>query len=84
LFSSARLFPFDAMFKWLNYDGEKDCFAHREFSFQKNEQYMRFNSYNDRNSLANAIIKLAPQKIDIGAIYPVPVSFVCCCCEEQR
>src|SRR5690606_4709359 len=39
------------------------------------DAYYRFNSYVDRDSFANAVIKLVPQKIDIGAVYPMPVGF---------
>ena len=41
------------------------------------EIYVRYKSYGDVNSFASAIRDESPVKIDIGAIYPCPVSAVC-------
>lgn len=54
-------------------------FLNRELSYTimagSDEIYVRYKSYPDVNSFATAIRDESPVKIDIGAIYPCPVSF---------
>ncbi|KAI8971782.1 hypothetical protein BDF20DRAFT_824673 [Mycotypha africana] len=67
------LFPYDAYFRWLNYGTTpSQNFTHREFSFTlNNDRYLRFNSYDNQESLRKDIERFQPVKIDIGAIYAV-------------
>jgi DNA primase catalytic subunit len=53
---------------------DKDYFLRREFSFTiKDDVYIRYKSYPDANSLLKDLEKNNPHKIDIGAVYTVPV-----------
>ncbi|ELT90971.1 hypothetical protein CAPTEDRAFT_172979 [Capitella teleta] len=66
-----RFFPYGAYFKWLNYGGvPKNYFSHREFSFTlKDDVYLRYQSFSDKQELEKEIQKRCPYKIDIGAVF---------------
>lgn len=64
-----RLFPFSLYYKWLTYDDEK-LFTHKEFSFTlKDDVYIRYQSFKDRDEFKKEVIQKTPYKIDIGAVY---------------
>ncbi|KAJ2079201.1 p48 polypeptide of DNA primase [Coemansia sp. RSA 988] len=67
-----RLFPFTDYFQWLNYstDAATREFTHREFSFTINDGvYLRYQSFKDGPELQREVVRLAPSKIDIGAVF---------------
>ncbi|XP_059499359.1 DNA primase small subunit [Stegostoma tigrinum] len=66
-----RLFPYSQYFRWLSYGGvPKTYFQNREFSFTlKDDIYVRYLSFNNQNDLEKEMQKMAPYKIDIGAVY---------------
>jgi len=65
----SRLFPFEAMQKWLSY-GDLDYFGRREFSFTlQGGIYSRYNCFGSLEQFRNEVCKKSPQKIDIGAVY---------------
>ncbi len=52
-------------------------FTHREFSFTiepspGEEIYIRYQSFNNKEELTNAVLKRNPRKIDIGAVFSHP------------
>jgi DNA primase small subunit len=52
----------------------KNYFANREFSFTlASDTYIRFRSFTNDQDLKTEIVRLAPVKIDIGAVYNFPV-----------
>lgn len=77
-----RLFPYDALFKWLSYGNDpsresmgvqKDFFLRREFSFTiEDDIYIRYQCFKDCKELTAAIQKRQPHKIDIGAVFNAP------------
>ncbi|KAJ2313303.1 p48 polypeptide of DNA primase [Coemansia sp. RSA 2705] len=67
-----RLFPFSLYYQWLNYRSSEptQAFTHREFSFTINDGiYLRYQSFKDGDALQREVHKLAPSKIDIGAVF---------------
>ena len=62
------------MFKWLSYGSTKD-FYKREFSFTVDGIYMRYNAFKNDKEFKESILKKVPQKIDIGCVFTVSVSF---------
>ncbi|KAJ2780431.1 p48 polypeptide of DNA primase [Coemansia javaensis] len=67
-----RLFPHDAYYRWLNYNGVTATtdFTHREFSFTINDGiYLRYQSFRDGAEFQRELQRVAPHKIDIGAIF---------------
>ena len=50
----------------------------REFSFtlqrDNSETYIRYLSFSNQNELEKEVLRFCPYKIDIGAIYNLPVS----------
>ncbi|KAM3572696.1 hypothetical protein VYU27_005326 [Nannochloropsis oceanica] len=81
-FFYTRLFPYQAMFKWLSYGNDpdsegghvvRDFFSRREFSFTINDDiYIRYQSFRDAAEMEAAIQKKQPHKIDIGAVFTMP------------
>jgi len=77
--SLGRLFPYEAMFRWLSYGndpnsesglGDKDFFSHCEWSFTiEDDIYIRYQSFRDQNEMMAMIQKRQPHKIDIGAVF---------------
>uniref|UniRef100_A0A0N5AUB5 DNA primase n=1 Tax=Syphacia muris TaxID=451379 RepID=A0A0N5AUB5_9BILA len=66
-----RLFPLKPFYKWMCY-GEKpaSCFSLREFAFiLEDDVHLRYRSFNDGAELEKELCKVAPHKLDIGAIY---------------
>ena len=60
----------------LLYLGDKDTFSHREFSFTlKDDVYVRYRSFDSRESLEEGIKQALPYKIDIGAIFTAKVAW---------
>lgn len=50
-------------------------FAQREFSFTlENDVYRRYLSFSNHNEFEKELIKLCPEKIDIGAVYSAKVA----------
>ena len=47
---------------------------HREFSFTVGEVYMRYLSFRNEAELRARLKAVCPHKIDIGAVYTLPVS----------
>lgn len=73
----SRLFPFEAMHRWLAYgtgeDLAKSKFFHREFSFTlENDVYIRYLSFRNAQEFKQMVLEKKPHKIDIGAIYTCP------------
>ncbi|KAI8325284.1 prim-pol domain-containing protein [Martensiomyces pterosporus] len=67
-----RLFPHAVYYNWLNYNGARPTneFTHREFSFTINDGiYLRYQSFKDAEEFQRELTRLAPSKIDIGAIF---------------
>ncbi|EDV23807.1 uncharacterized protein TRIADDRAFT_26575 [Trichoplax adhaerens] len=66
-----RLFPYQLYYKWLSYGNvSKNYFANREFSFTlKDDIYVRYLSFSDKNEMQKEIQKRSPYKIDLGAVY---------------
>ncbi|XP_033728623.1 DNA primase small subunit-like [Pecten maximus] len=66
-----KLFPYGPYFRWLNYGGApKSYFTNREFSFTlKDDVYIRYQSFADKQEMEKEIQKRCPYKIDIGAIF---------------
>ncbi len=55
--------------------GDDDMFSHREFSFTlEDDVYVRYQSFESRESLEEGIRKANPYKIDIGAMFNSKVS----------
>lgn len=51
-------------------------FAQREFSFTlENDVYRRYLSFSNHMEFEKELIKLCPEKIDIGAVYSAKVGF---------
>lgn len=77
-----RIFPFDLLFQWLSYSrkGNSHRFNCREFSMVvargDEEFYIRWQSFQNGESFKKKILSMfpPPHKMDIGAIYNVPVS----------
>jgi DNA primase catalytic subunit len=77
-----RFFPFKRFHSWLSYHSiNPQYFSKREFSFAVGEQQdivVRFASYNNKKEFKEAILNMTPtipKRIDIGAVYTLPVSF---------
>jgi DNA primase small subunit len=83
----ARLFPFELLHSWLAYNPatgsskqqQKNAwiFSRREFSMTieptpGEEIYIRYQSFANREELAQAILKRRPTKIDLGAVFTHP------------
>ncbi|CAF1389504.1 unnamed protein product [Rotaria magnacalcarata] len=67
-----RIFPSHIYCKWLAYGEPATCsqFAQREFSFTlENDVYRRYLSFSNHMEFEKELIKLCPEKIDIGAVY---------------
>jgi DNA primase small subunit len=67
----SRLFPFRALFHWLNHSPKPGPdFAHREFAFTlSNDAYLRYQSYPSADLLKRDILRLNPSRFEIGPIY---------------
>lgn len=68
----ARLFPNDLFTRWLRY-GSDDVLSRREISFTlPGDIYIRWLSFATPDLLLRELAKLAPVKIDVGAVYNHP------------
>ena len=67
----ARLFPFRALFQWLNHSPKPSTsFSNREFAFTlSNDAYLRYQSYPTADLLKKDILKLVPSRFEIGPVY---------------
>ncbi|CAJ0961390.1 unnamed protein product, partial [Mesorhabditis belari] len=68
------IFPFKSYTKWLCY-GEKpsEKFALREFAFiLEGDTHLRYRSFQNEADFEKDLIKMAPHKLDLGAIYSHP------------
>ena len=53
-------------------------YAKREFSFTlKDDVYIRYLSFADREEMEKEILKREPYKIDIGAVFSLKVNLIC-------
>ncbi|XP_058791181.1 DNA primase small subunit-like isoform X2 [Phymastichus coffea] len=69
----SRLFPFQAIYEWLNYGQE--LFSKREFVFnfgKTGDRFLRNLSFKDYAELKAYVKVTIPNKIDIGAVYSEP------------
>ncbi|CAF3250555.1 unnamed protein product [Rotaria sp. Silwood2] len=67
-----RIFPSHIYCKWLAYGEPAACpqFAQREFSFTlENDVYRRYLSFSNHIEFEKELIKMCPEKIDIGTVY---------------
>ncbi|GAA5977611.1 hypothetical protein JCM11641_006876 [Rhodosporidiobolus odoratus] len=67
----SRLFPFKALFTWLNQGhAPTKQWTHREFAFTlQNDAYLRYQSFSTADDLKNEIIRLNPSRFEIGPEY---------------
>jgi len=67
----SRLFPFRALFQWLNHSPKPGPdFGHREFAFTlPNDAYLRYQSYPTADLLRKDILRLNPSRFEIGPVY---------------
>ena len=50
------------------------AWTHREFAFTlQNDAYLRYLSFNDADELKRQVLKLVPQRFEVGAIYNAKV-----------
>ncbi|KAJ1677515.1 p48 polypeptide of DNA primase [Spiromyces aspiralis] len=73
-----RLFPYKTYYQWLNYKAAEPTmtFTNREFSFTiNNDIYLRYQSFKDCEEMRQEIIRLRPNKIDIGAVFTAKPKF---------
>ncbi|KAI0302395.1 prim-pol domain-containing protein [Multifurca ochricompacta] len=66
-----RLYPFKAIFKWLNHE-HTPCrlFTHREIAFTlENDVYLRYNSFTTAEEFKNQTCTLNPTRFEIGPVY---------------
>mmetsp|Transcript_15102 Transcript_15102/g.22248 ORF Transcript_15102/g.22248 Transcript_15102/m.22248 type:complete len:446 (-) Transcript_15102:4431-5768(-) len=76
----SRLFPFEIMYDWMSYNPSKKdsvrLFSRREFSFtieiDREEIYIRYQSFSKQEEFRAAILQRKPMKIDIGAVFSHP------------
>lgn len=80
----ARLFPHEAMFRWLSYGNDpdrineqpqidSDYFLRREFSFtMADDVYIRYLCFRDASEFKKMVASKNPHKIDIGPLYSLP------------
>ena len=67
-----KLYPFELIYKWYNYDGmeSKDYFYRREFSFQYSEEAVkRYICFPNATEFKKKVCDEVPQKLDIGAVF---------------
>eukprot|EP00921_Rhytidocystis_pertsovi_P000348 GHVQ01000676.1.p1 GENE.GHVQ01000676.1~~GHVQ01000676.1.p1 ORF type:complete len:593 (-),score=84.78 GHVQ01000676.1:314-2092(-) len=81
-----RLFPFDGLVRWLTYcnDPSKtagicndpEFFTKREMSFtlMKGDIYIRWQAFRDAEVLKKSVFQMKPHKLDIGAVYSIPIA----------
>lgn len=67
----SRLFPFRALFHWLNHSPKPGPdFANREFALTlSNDAYLRYQSYPTADLLRKDILRLNPSRFEIGPVY---------------
>ncbi|KAG8760585.1 hypothetical protein FRC14_002587 [Serendipita sp. 396] len=78
----SRLYPFKSIFTWLSHSHvpstAKDApatrigpsWTNREFAFTlKGDVYIRYNSFQDVEEFKKQVIKLNPERFEVGAIY---------------
>ena len=73
-----KFFPYQSFIKWLSCTSKEDLkknnLERREFSFtMEGDIYMRFLSFKDGEDFKKKLVSKKPIKIDVGAIYNVPV-----------
>ncbi|EXJ73595.1 DNA primase small subunit [Cladophialophora psammophila CBS 110553] len=67
----ARLFPFRALFQWLNHSPKPGPdFTNREFALTlPNDAYLRYQSYPTADLLRKDILQHIPSRFEIGPVY---------------
>jgi DNA primase small subunit len=67
----ARLFPFRALFLWLNHSPKPgNDFGNREFALTlSNDAYLRYQSYATADLLKKDILRHVPSRFEIGPVY---------------
>jgi DNA primase small subunit len=70
-----RLYPFDAIFRWLNHSHlPTKAFTHREFAFTlQGDVYLRYNSFRTAEELKKQVCSLNPTRFEIGPVYSAMV-----------
>ncbi|GLG98638.1 DNA primase small subunit [Gryllus bimaculatus] len=69
-----NLFPYELIYKWLNYGKGHGHFDRREFSFTLVKGAVaRFQSFRDCGEWRRALLEEKPAKIDVGALYTLDV-----------
>jgi DNA primase small subunit len=68
-----RFFPADLMYEWIGY-GSDEYFEKREWSFTKDDIYMRYQSFNNVKSFKDGVCAKNPDKMDIGPVYNTATS----------
>lgn len=66
-----RLYPFDALFRWLNHaHSPTKSFTHREFAFTlQGDVYLRYQSFQTAEDLKKQACSLNPTRFEIGPVY---------------
>ena len=59
-------------------------FYHREFSFTIDDTYIRYQSFRNETELRKKLRSMRPHKIDIGAVYTLPVRSRACECGARN
>lgn len=66
-----RLFPFKALFEWLNHAHiPSKSFINRELAFTlSNDAYLRYQSFPTYEALKKEVVRLVPSRFEIGPVY---------------
>lgn len=66
-----RLYPFKAIFNWLNHEhAPSKLFNQREFAFTlAGDVYLRYQSFNSHDDLKKQVCQLNPTRFEIGPVY---------------
>ena len=70
-----RLYPFKAIFNWLNQDHvPTPLFTQREFAFTlSNDAYLQYQSFNNADDMKKQVLAMNPTRFEIGPMYSAKV-----------